>query len=76
MILPVLAAENAEVDRVKINAPQRITGTHSPSGASSGGPADKDLVSGIWLVVAVFTGTVARGCSWKSREDFGLGAFS
>ena len=37
MILPVLAAENAEVESVKINAPQRITGIHSPSGASSGG---------------------------------------
>ena len=76
MILLVLAAENAEVDSVKINAPQRITGIHSPSGASSGGSADKDFVSGIWLVAAVFTATAARVCSWKSCEDFGLGAFS
>jgi hypothetical protein len=69
----VFAAENAEVDSVKISAPQMIAGIHSPSGASSGGSADKDLV-GIWLVAA-FT-TAARDCSWKSCEDFGLAAFS
>ena len=44
VVLLVLAAENAEVDSVKINAPQMITGIHSPSGASSGGSADKDFV--------------------------------
>ena len=33
MILAVLAAENAEVESVKIKAPHRITGIHSPSGS-------------------------------------------
>jgi len=43
MILPVLEAENAEVERVKIKAPHRTTGIHSPSGASSDSPAARDF---------------------------------
>jgi hypothetical protein len=47
MILLVLLAENAEVESVKINAPHRSTGSHSTSGAISGGSAEKVFVAGI-----------------------------
>jgi hypothetical protein len=47
MILLVLAAENAEVESVKITAPQMRTGIHSLNGASSLEPAGKDLAAGI-----------------------------
>jgi hypothetical protein len=66
MTLPVLAAEKAEVESVKISAPHTITGIHSPSGASSGASVDKVFVAGIYLT-AVFTSIATSGRHEASR---------
>ena len=48
MILPVLAAENAEVESVKINAPHRMyRDPFAERGELAAGSADKVFVAGI-----------------------------
>ena len=47
MIRLVLAAVNADVERVKIKAPHKTTGIHAPSAAGSETPAGKDFAAGI-----------------------------
>ena len=47
MIRLVLAAVNAEVERIKIRPPHKTTGIHAPSAAGSETPCDKDFAAGI-----------------------------
>ena len=69
--LLVLAAEKAEVESVKINPPHKMTGIHSPSGASCGGSADRAFAGGIsWPPFS------HQLCRRKSRNNFGWSAFS
>jgi hypothetical protein len=60
IILLVLAAVNAEVERIKIKEPHKTTGIHAPSGAGSEARCDKDFAAGIQLAV-VFMSDARRG---------------